>query len=101
VTIQTKHFIDLSDIISLRFECKDCGTTLTVSIKDKLPGRMGKCPSCNQPWAVLNGASYELLFETFREAVNHLSRAIDGPPAAPIGFSFSLEIKADSLPVKN
>lgn len=98
MTIQTKHYIDLSDIINFRFECKTCGTSLTVPLKDRLMNRLEKCPGCYQPWAILNGASYEPLFDRFREAVLNLDNALVGPPPAPLGLRFSLEIKAEALP---
>lgn len=93
MTIQTKHFIEVSDLVGLRFECKDCGATLTLSPKQKLKGSIEKCPSCHHSWAVLNDSSYEPAFTRFTDTLNQLNQILAGPNPAPIGFLFTLEIK--------
>ena len=58
MTIQTKHFIELSDIIALRLDCKNCFASLTCSRGDKIEAKLLRvCPQCNEPWAALPGGS--------------------------------------------
>ena len=102
MTVQTKHFIELSDIVALRLECKKCGTTLTSLVGDKIDARaLRVCPQCSEPWASLPGGStieLELLklvaaLKETRAAVDARAQLIrDG------GFFLSLEIKPDAIP---
>jgi len=60
MTTQVKTFIELSDIIGLRVECKKCGCALSVG-RDKDNETVGavisanndvlaKCPACHAAW---------------------------------------------------
>jgi len=68
MTIQTKRYIELSDIISIRFTCNHCAATLSLVASDyKLTqGKDAKqnyflrtCPSCGKYWADNQGADFE------------------------------------------
>jgi hypothetical protein len=49
MTNQTKQFIEMSDILAVRLECKDCGSSLLVALgKTVRPPYV--CPNCNVPW---------------------------------------------------
>jgi hypothetical protein len=60
MTTQTKTFIELSDIIGLRLECKSCGCSLALGsakgreIVDSMLSMNNKtlmnCPTCNAVW---------------------------------------------------
>ena len=105
MTSQTKRFIELSDVLALHFECKRCKATLTVPIlREELRTALKSCPNCREDWAVINGSSYALMFEQFVEQLNKIRNVLNGRPpevpAAPVGFSFSLEIKEEALPIK-
>lgn len=91
MTVQTKHFIELSDVLSLRFDCKHCGASLSLSLDDRLYGTIASCPGCHQPWTVLNGSSYEKLFADFSTLVKRLR--MDTDTSIPLGCSMLLEIK--------
>jgi hypothetical protein len=93
MTSQTRHFIELSDVIAMRFECKHCRASLELGMKIE-QGTLHHCPSCHRDWALVNtdgpaGASYEQVFVKFIESINALNVAAK----APIGFSMTLEIK--------
>lgn len=90
MTIQTKHFIELSDIVSLRFDCKHCGASLSLSLDDRLYRKIAECPSCQRYWTVLNGASYEKLFSDVSASVKRLSDAL---VQTTLGCSLLLEVK--------
>lgn len=61
MTIQTKTFIELSDIIGLRLECKSCGCSLLIeteqdsgTINNLMAANnsvLTKCPTCSHEWA--------------------------------------------------
>jgi hypothetical protein len=59
MTSQTKHFVELSDIVGIQIECKhsDCGVSLLVhgesvaSLADRHSTTLTKCPSCGGDWA--------------------------------------------------
>jgi hypothetical protein len=105
MTIQIKHFIELADILSVRFTCIHCEATLSLPISDiKLKtgapsnsGFINKCPGCGRPWADLNGSSYESEIVKFTKSLNALKAAMCGDEAlgykpAPLSFSLSVEV---------
>ena len=63
MTSQTKKFIELSDVIGVRFACKKCGCALFLDIhrdNDTMNNLLAsankilsKCPTCASPWASL------------------------------------------------
>lgn len=63
MTSQTKHFIELSDIVGIQLECKNpnCGVSLLVSgesvtsLSDRHNMTLAKCPSCGGNWTVDSG----------------------------------------------
>ena len=54
---QEKHYIELGDILSLRFDCKhaQCGASFSLPLtQDKTQGiekRLSNCPVCEREWA--------------------------------------------------
>jgi hypothetical protein len=106
MTVQTKHFIELTDLVALRFTCKHCEATLSLPLSDiKLstgensPINMflGNCPSCGRGWMLTNGATYEPIVKKFTAALNRLREMLQQEPPAPIGCSLMLELKPESL----
>jgi hypothetical protein len=56
MTSETKHFIELSDVIALRLKCRHCNAELHVTL-DELPrtdGALSICPNCKRPWATIH-----------------------------------------------
>ena len=106
MTVQTKHFIELSDIVAIRFACKRCGASLSLALSDsKLATGKGavnnfidRCPSCSHDWFDLRGSSYEQVVVEATVALNHLSDLLSGQMAPNLGASLVLEIKAEAIP---
>ena len=49
MTSQTKQFIDVSDMLAFRLECKHCGSSLLVSLK-KFGTLPLVCVNCSSDW---------------------------------------------------
>ena len=97
MTSQTQKFIELSDILALKLECKHCGSALTVpSSRDMTRredmGKLSSCPVCQMPWASLGGATYEPLIAKFVSTLNEIRRTFKD---APIGFTLTLEVQGE------
>lgn len=51
MTSQTRHYIELSDILALRFECRNCKTSVTFSLGQNFDlKKVSDCPSCKNTW---------------------------------------------------
>jgi len=110
MTEQTKRFIAVSDIRALRFRCShdSCEAELILPFKiESLRGEvLTKCPSCGREWAVEHKSGAEGKGKDSRPHFKALVEAMDAISAAPIKFSFSLEItpsndkRTDAPPVK-
>jgi hypothetical protein len=97
MTSQTQKFIELSDILALKLECKHCGSALAIPSSRDMAGRedIGKlstCPVCRMPWASLGGSTYEPLIVKFVSALNEIRRTFKD---APIGFTLTFEVSGD------
>jgi hypothetical protein len=99
MTTQTKRFIELSDILALRFECKHCGCELLISSlhdmsKREEQGKLNDCPVCRKPWASVNGSTCESAIAEVLSSLNKLRRLIGThQDAFPAGFALTVEIK--------
>jgi transcription elongation factor Elf1 len=98
MTTQPKRFIEWSDILALRFECKDCGSELLISSlrdlsKREEQGKLSNCPVCRKPWASVNGSTCELAIAEFLSALNKVRGLIGSQGTFPAGFSMTIEIK--------
>ena len=100
MTSQTKHFIELSDIVALRFECKHCHATVSLPISaDIKVESLRICPNCNEPWARLpEGSTIELaikkFIDDFKNFEDLLRRRSEFLPES--GFLLCIEIKSDA-----
>ncbi len=95
MTSETKRFIELSDLLSLRLECKHCHSELLLSSLRSLgtkeeQGKLNRCPVCSRDWALVNGSTCELTIAEFLKALNSLRDALGSFPA---GFKLTLEIE--------
>jgi hypothetical protein len=84
---QTKQYIEMNDILSLRCDCKHCGASLSLPLANDLAKSLLNCPNCNKPWARLNGDTYELALNDFAKRVAELKML---SPLA--GFKLYIEI---------
>jgi transcription elongation factor Elf1 len=95
MTSETKKFIELGDVLSLRFECKHCDSELMISSlrdigKQEEHGKLDKCPVCGRDWACVSGSSCEMTIAKFLESLNALRGVLKSFPA---GFYLTLEVK--------
>jgi hypothetical protein len=97
MTSQTKHYIELSDILSLCFTCKDCKMALSFPAFENLKAKkLAQCPACNEPWLDFqNGATISLSFETLHQALREFKMVMDDRGKVTKGFTLALEIKDD------
>lgn len=88
MTTQTRKFIELADILGMRFDCRKCGASLSVPM-DKHPSPPHQCPNCRCDWTELpDGHDGKEEFDT-------LARAIAKVAALHLGCAFTLEIKPE------
>ncbi len=101
MTTQTKTFIELSDIIGLRLECKNCGCSLLLEI-EKDSGTinnlmadnnvlLNQCPTCAHAWAqTIRGTAGDSEIKEFFRAMRILKKL-----ESRYGCALSLEIKPE------
>ncbi len=107
MTIQTKHFIELSDILALRFVCKKCDTALSLSLADEKLRTdnstnqfLAECPNCHEDWFSVAGNNYEPILRRATAALSRLKELLYSDSAAKLNVSLGWEIKADAVPDK-
>jgi len=80
MTSETKHFIELSDVLGFRFECKNCHTSVMLPLNEFQAGLLYNCPNCRRDWASVKTPSgggsgvinYEPTLTKFIHAFNEL-----------------------------
>jgi hypothetical protein len=102
MTSQTKYYIELSDILAVRCECKRCGATVSLPIvEDVRTNRLYGCPNCNEPWTVFQqGQAGQSIDPSLRAFLNTLSSFKDVLQRTQQllgdgGFVFSLEVRKE------
>jgi hypothetical protein len=101
MTTQSKVYIEISDIVALRLQCKSCGCSLTLgteSESDAVGNLLGAnnqilqtCPACRIAWngpAMANSPFDSELKELFRQLRN--LKTLE----PKLGYRISLEINA-------
>jgi hypothetical protein len=86
MTAQTKVFIELTDIIGLRLQCKECGSSLLIGIANTdgtlnellSPHNylLAKCPTCESQWTNVDRAAAAHGTASFDSHVKQLFRAL-------------------------
>ena len=51
MTSQTKHYIEIKDLLALRCDCKTCGASLSLPLKEDAARSIEACPACGKVWA--------------------------------------------------
>jgi hypothetical protein len=93
MTAQTRHYIEVSDILALRCECRKCHAVLTLPLARDVGDSLLKCPRCRTPWTQLENSTYEVLVSEFASKVETLAAQLPN-----FGLLLSLEIKAEAKP---
>jgi predicted RNA-binding Zn-ribbon protein involved in translation (DUF1610 family) len=96
MTSQTKHYIELSDILSVRCDCKECGASLSLPLAANIAYSLFKCPKCGVGWVRFDGGTHELTLTTFMSEMEKIKALL---PKA--GFNLHFEIVAPASNVKD
>ncbi len=101
MTTQTKLFIELSDILSVRVECGKCHSTVTIPLAANMTfGGLRRCSNCGTAWLAVEMSSIEDQIKNCATAIRttvdelrnwHKTLTMLGSE----GFSLSLELKPD------
>jgi hypothetical protein len=102
MTHQTKHFIELSDIIGIQIECKSptCGISLLAggetltSLADAHNTTFTQCPTCNHPWTVPSTYPTQMGFDTEIKKLLRLLNQVRGFEDK-LGCRLRFEVKDD------
>jgi hypothetical protein len=94
MTVKTNRYIELSDVLGLKFDCRDCGATLTIPASRDMSkteewGKLNTCPVCRNPWATIGSSTYQ---PTIAEFTAKLRRLQETMATAPVGFTLTLEV---------
>jgi len=91
MTSQTKHFIELSDLLAFRFECPQCHCSTIIPLKgfNSVP-RMCR-NGCGREWEQLHAHG---VTEAFNEWIAAMRFVQDR--TSQLGLLFSLEIKEET-----
>ncbi len=95
MTTQTRRFIELKDILALRFDCRKCGASISVPMGDchRIPSA---CSNCLGDFTNgFGGDSTGKVLGEFANSLKHVVRLVDDRP-----FVFSLEIVAENEKAK-
>ena len=94
MTLQTKRFIELADIISLKFECKKCGTTVTIDARKSFSVKTLRiCLNCQNDWWGYEDASIDESISQLVGLLQRMQRILDDP--ARLACNLSLEVKEE------
>jgi hypothetical protein len=101
MTIKTKHYIEISDVISLHFECLKCTSAFDIDIEKMEPPMVYECPICRSDWAVLrnpNTGAQIARVEPFKQLVKTLIelKGLLGKDSM-VGFKMLLELNPSTV----
>jgi hypothetical protein len=105
MTSQTKYYVELSDILALRCECKRCNSTISLPFAQMMRTEsLYNCPNCNESWTVFNhgqmGGSLDKPIRAFMESLKQLDDALHhrSELSGDGGFLLSLEVRKEADP---
>lgn len=91
MTSQTKLYIEMTDMLALRCDCKECGASLSIPLTNTAGNSLLACPKCRKAWARQEGNNtYELALNDFGQKVQELKLL-----TPMIGFKLFIEIVSD------
>ncbi len=93
MTVQIKRFVEMCEMVAMRFECVSCEATLSLSFAKEIDvKRLLVCPNCERPWIRLpSGGTAELTIQECVKKIRELNNFINTDP--PKGFRLSIEVK--------
>jgi hypothetical protein len=107
MTSQTKHFIELRDIVGLRLECrnKKCDASLLVGLNNE-DGNLssllaannnvlGNCPACGRAWMGEGLATFESDVKKFLRLMHDVKKLDE-----KLGCSMTFEITPETFETK-
>ena len=101
MTHQHKRLIELSDIKSFNFVCKQCGVSLSVPVAGEMKrGKLYTCPHCDSPWLDRNDTAISAIAD-LKKSMAAMISVLQGWANRPEGFQFALEIEGDDRASKN
>jgi hypothetical protein len=87
MTEQTRHFVELSDVLSFRLECPDCHCSVVFPVA-KFQGTPRSCPNgCGKQWEQLHARAVADALSEFVGSIQMVERI-----TLHTGLLFSLEI---------
>ena len=92
MTMETREFITLDEIIGIELKCAnpECKASVSIALAELTEGRMAyACPSCNIPWANERSIRQSPLM-IFADSFRSLMAVKDGVP-----FTIRLEIRGE------
>lgn len=92
MTSKTRHYIEVSDIVALHFECKECRATLILRLTKDLGNSILQCPVCRKGWAQLENSNLEWVVREFVQKCERLASELP-----QFGFNLSLELSSDPV----
>ncbi len=100
MTSRTRQYIELQDLLGLRFECKHCETSVEVSF-NHLTDLPSQCSNCGQTWMAkpqgdMSASQTYSRLGQFVSAYKAMTAELEGQYAIA-KFSLSLEITAISM----
>lgn len=90
MTTHTKRFIETSDILAMRFECR-CGASVTVPLASfqSIPT---VCPNCSEQFCGYSDRSVQDVFAVLVTSLRQTQKAADTRK-----FKFSLELGPEAM----
>ena|ERR1035438_8566895 len=96
MAIQTKHYIELKDIVGFRLTCQQCKSSMSVLMKDQIASNVLRaCPQCQHAW------TFDQQTDSFPESriLEYVKATMElAAVIGDSGGSFLLEIEADITP---
>jgi hypothetical protein len=97
MTTKTNRYIEVSDILGLRFECKKCGTAVSFPVPNMYDyRRLQSCPNCKEPWTrSTDGSSIEAELTKAIEYLGMLRGLLHPESKFKTELSLFLEVPSD------
>jgi hypothetical protein len=97
MTVKTKRYIELADVLTLMLTCKGCGSSLEIPISVDLSRneniqKLDSCPVCLRPWVSRNGDTYHKVVAELPVAITKLRNVME---TAKLGFDLAIEVSND------